>query len=169
MKLRLLLAVLLTVSVACGGGGHGVSGEDYVTQIQRVSVNAHIQERGLAKELQRRLKHAGSQARRLEALKVYADQSARLYQDIVDALKELQPPDEVATAQERYEGAWQGQLDLVVGLRDAGFGVHDLLDNLDGKAFESAAAETKTRCEQLQEAVSADGAGVDLACDGSPR
>jgi hypothetical protein len=168
MKPRLLLAVVLTVPVACGGGGHGVSGEDYVTQIQRVSVNAHIQERGLAKELQRRLKHAGNQSRRLEALKVYADQSARLYEDVVGALKGLQPPDEVATAQQRYEAAWQDQLDLIVGLRDAGFGVQDFLDRLGGRSFRNTSEATKTRCEQLQEVVSADEAGVDLACDGSP-
>jgi hypothetical protein len=168
MKPRHLLASVLIVAAACGGGGHGVSGEDYVTQIERVSVNAHIQERGLAKDLQRRLKHAGSQARRLEALKAYADQSARLYEDIVGALKGLQPPDEIVSAQEGYEAAWQDQLDLIVKLRDAGFGVHDLLDNLDGKAFVNAAAATRSRCKQLQEAVSADGAGVDLACDGAP-
>jgi hypothetical protein len=168
VKNRPLLAAVLTLAVACGGGGNGVAGEDYVTQIQRVSVNAHIQEHGLAKDLQRRLKHAGSQAEKLEALKVFADQSARLYHDVVDALKGLTPPGETATAQDRYEAAWQDQLDLIVGLRDAGFGVHDFLDNLDSRGFRNATEATRNRCEQLQQAVSADAAGVDLACDGKP-
>ena len=168
MKSCYLLAAVLILAVACGDGGNGVAGEDYVTQIQRVSVNAHIQEDGLAKDLQRRLKHAGSQAERLEALKVFADQSARLYQDVIDALKGLDPPDDAATAQNGYEAAWQDQLDLILGLRDGRFGVHDFLDNLDGKGFHSAAKVTRTKCEQLQQAVTADATGVDLACDGTP-
>jgi hypothetical protein len=161
-----LLAAVLILAVACGGDGNGVAGEDYVTQIQRVSVNAHIQERGLSRDLQRRLKHAGSQAEKLEALKVFADQSARLDQDVVDALKGLDAPENAATAQDRYGTAWQGQHDLIVKVRDAGFGVQDFLEALDSQALRDATRATETRCEQLQEAVSADAASVDLACDG---
>lgn len=168
MNTHRLLAAVLVLAIACGGDGNGVAGEDYVTQIQRVSVNAHIQERGLAKELQRRLKHAGSQAEKLEALKVFADQSARLYQDIVDALKGLDPPVDTASAQDRYEAAWLDQLDLIVKLRDAGFGVRDFVDNLESQAFRHATATTRSRCMRLQQAVSADAAGIDLACDGKP-
>jgi hypothetical protein len=161
-----LVAVVLTLAVACGGDGNGVAGEDYVTQIQRVSVNAHIQERGLTRDLQRRLKHAGGQAEKLAALKVFADQSAGLYGDVVDALSGLDPPADASTAQDRYGAAWGIQLKLIVKVRDAGFGVRDFLDSLDSQAFHDAAATTKNRCEQLQQALSADAAGVDLACDG---
>ena len=161
-----LLTTLLIVAVACGSDGSGVAGEDYVTQIQRVSVNAHIQERGLARDLQRRLKQAGSQAEKLEALKVFADQSARLYQDVIDALDGLDPPADASRAQDRYGAAWGDQLKLIVKVRDAGFGVGDFLDTLESQAFHDAANATKNRCEQLQQALSADAAGVDLACDG---
>ncbi|HYY08677.1 MAG TPA: hypothetical protein VFA25_08765 [Actinomycetota bacterium] len=165
MKVR-LLAVLLILAVACGGDGNGVAGEDYVTQIERVSVNAHIQERGLARDLQRRLKQAGSQAEKLEALKVFAEQSARLYRDVIDALSGLEPPADASTAQDRYGAAWQDQLRFIVKVRDAGFGVRDFVESLDSQLFKDATVTTRTRCEQLQQALSADAAGVDLACDG---
>ena len=58
---------------------------------------------------------------RKDAVTVFLDQSARLYQDIVDALRQLNAPPDLAAAQQAYLEAWQGQLDLIVKVRDAGF------------------------------------------------
>jgi hypothetical protein len=102
----------------------------------------------------------------MEVLTVYVDQSARLYQDVVDALGQLDPPDELAGPQQAYLDAWRSQLAVAVGVRDAGFtGATEILEALQ-PAFDNAAAETKARCDDLQTAVAANGSDVDLACDG---
>ena len=80
----------------------------------------------------------------MDAVTVFLDQSARLYQDVVDALRQLNPPPELAGAQQAYLEAWQGQLDLVVKVRDAGFpSSAQVLKELDRPAFRDAAKETK--------------------------
>ena len=105
----------------------------------------------------------------MDAVTVFLDQSARLYQDIVDALRQLNPPPELAGAQQAYLEAWQGQLNLVVKVRDAGFpSSAQVLKELDRPAFRDAAKETSVRCEDLQAAVDASGSDVDLACGGRP-
>ena len=99
---------------------------------------------------------------------VYVDQSARLYQDVVDALGELDPPEELAGPQAAYLEAWRGQLNLAVSVRDAGFtGATAILEALQ-PAFGNAAAETPSQATSSSPAVAATGSDVDLICDGRP-
>ena len=100
---------------------------------------------------------------------VFLDQSARLYQDVVDALGALDPPPELVAAQRAYLEAWRGQLDLIAKVRDAGFTTADrILGQLDEPVFRDAAAETSAACDDLQAAVAGAGSDVDLVCDGRP-
>ncbi len=170
MRLSRAVTAVLILAAACGTGDDPGSGRGgYPAQLARVSGNAHIQERGLARALRIRLEHAGSGEERLAALVVYVDQSARLYQDVVDALGQLDPPGGTASAQDAYIEAWQSQLDLVIAVRDAGFrGPIPFLEALDAPAFDDAVAETRARCEALQAALGASGSKVDLDCDGRP-
>jgi len=169
MRVRRAFALLLVVAAGCGGnGGGGPAPGDYFAQLQRVSETAYIQERGLGRDLRVRLKQ-GAFADRMDVVTVFLDQSARLYQDVVDALRQLDPPPELAASQRAYLEAWQGQLDLVVKVRDAGFPSSvRIVKELGRPAFRDAAQETKARCEDLQAAVQADGSRVDLVCDGRP-
>lgn len=169
MRVRRAFALLLVVAAGCGGnGGGGPAPGDYSAQLQRVSETAYIQERGLGRDLRVRLKQAAF-ADRMDVVTVFLDQSARLYQDVVDALRQLDPPPELAASQQAYVEAWQGQLDLVVKVRDAGFPSSvRIVKELGRPAFRDAAQETKARCEDLQAAVQADGSRVDLVCDGRP-
>ena len=98
---------------AAGTPTPGPAAGDYFTQLQRVSETAHIQERGLSRDLRVRLDEAAVGEDRMAAVTVYVDQSARLYQDVVDALGQLGPPPELAAAQRAYLEAWQGQLDAI--------------------------------------------------------
>jgi hypothetical protein len=162
--------VLLLVAAACGGNADaGPSVGDYFTKLERTSQTAHIQERGLGRDLRIRLENVPPGEDRMAVLTVYVDQSARLYQDVVDALGQLDPPQELAAAQQAYLQAWKGQLDLFVAVRDAGFhGPAGILKQLGLPAFRDAARETDARCEDLQAAVEANGSHVDLACGGRP-
>ena len=166
---RSLLLVLVLLVGACGSDEDaGPAVGDYFEQLQRVSETGQIQQRGLQRDLRVRLGEATLGEDRLTVLTVYVDQSARLYQDVVDALGDLEPPDELAGPQQAYLEAWRGQLDLAVSLRDAGFaGAAPILEALQ-PAFGNAAAETRARCDDLQAAVAASGSGVDLVCDGRP-
>jgi hypothetical protein len=168
MRTGRVLAVFLLLAAACGGdAGSGPGRGDYFTQLERVSETAHIQEHGLRRDLKTRLEEANRIDDRLDAVVVFVDQSARLYQDVVDALRDLDPPQEVARAHRGYLDAWQGQLNLVVAVRDAGFpGPLPYLEALEAPAFEDAATETRSRCEALQSAVAARDRDVDLMCDG---
>jgi hypothetical protein len=170
MRVRDAFALLLVVAAACGGNADaGPGADDYFTKLERTSETAHIQERGLSHDLRLRLKEAALGADRMDAVTVFLDQSARLYQDIVDALRQLNSPPELAAAQQAYLEAWQGQLNLIVKVRDAGFpSSARTLKELGRPAFRDAAKETKVRCEDLQAAVEAGGARVDLVCDGRP-
>jgi hypothetical protein len=154
---------------ACGSDGDaGPALGDYFTQLQRVSETAQIQHRGLQRDLRVRLEEAPAGEDRMTVLTVYVDQSARLYRDVVDALRELEPPEELADPQQAYLEAWRDQLDLAVSLRDAGFtGSAAILEALQ-PAFGNAAAETRAKCDDLQAAVAASGSDVDLVCDGRP-
>jgi hypothetical protein len=170
MRISRLLALVLVVAAACGGNADaGPSADDYFTKLERTSQTAHIQERGLRRDLQTRLEKLPAGEDRMSVVTVFVDQSARLYQDVVDALGQLDPPQDLASAQEAYLEAWQGQLDVFVALRDAGFSSPwKILQELERPAFRDAATETETRCMDLQAAVDATGSHVDLACGGRP-
>jgi hypothetical protein len=168
MRIGRVLAVLLVLAAACGGdGGSGPGRGDYFTQLERVSETAHIQEHGLRRDLTARLKQARGGDDRLNAVVVFVDQSARLYRDVVDALRDLDPPQEAEAAHQGYLDAWQGQLDLVVAVRDAGFpGPLPYLEALKAPAFDDAATETRSRCQALQSVVAARDPDADLRCGG---
>jgi hypothetical protein len=168
MRISQAFVILLVAVAACGGkAGAGPDAEDYFTKLQRTSETAHIQERGLGRDLRIRIDEATTADDRMAVVTVFVDQSARLYQDVVDALRQLDPPRELAAAQQAYLDAWQGQLDLFSAVRDAGFpSAARILDQLGQQAFRDAAKETKTRCEDLQSAVEASGSPIDLMCDG---
>jgi hypothetical protein len=170
MRVRRTFALLLVVAAGCGGNDDaGPAPGDYFAQLQRVSETAHIQERGLRRDLRIRLEEAPPGEERMTVLTVFVDQSARLYEDVVDALGQLDPPPGLAAAQQAYLEAWQGQLELVVAVRDAGFpGPVRILTELGRPAFRDAEIETKARCEDLQSAVAASGSEIDLVCDGRP-
>ena len=171
MRLQGLFALLLVVAAACGGDADaGPAPGDYFAQLQRVSENAHIQERGLRRELRLGLEEAASDGDRMAVLTVFVDQSARLYQDVVDALGALDAPEELAAAQRAFLDAWRTQLDLVVAIRDAGYADPDaIVDQLEAEAFREAAMATEARCDDLQAAVAGSGrSDVDLVCDGRP-
>jgi hypothetical protein len=163
---RPAIALLLVLAAACGGeDASALSPGDYFTQLARVSQNAHIQERGLKRDLGARLERA-IPSTRLNVVEVYVGQSARLYQDVVDALSELQPDAALQGRHDAYVAAWQAQLDLVVKVRDAGYEDIDLyLEALEGVAFAEARDVTKARCQDMQSAVAAAGREVDLGCE----
>ena len=138
---------------------------DYFIQLARISQNARIQERGLRRDREVRLERALPSAR-LGVVEVYIGQSARLYQDVVDALSALQPEDGLEGLHDAYVAAWQAQLDLFIKVRDAGFdSVTGYLEQLETPAFTEASDATKARCRELQTAVAAAGSEVDLACE----
>jgi hypothetical protein len=170
MQVRHAFALVLVIAVACGGdAGAGPATDDYFTKLERTSETAHIQERGLGHDLRVRLEEAAPGEERMIVLTVFVDQSARLYRDVVDALRQLDPPQELAAAQQAYLEAWQGQLDLFVVVRDAGpSSPAQVLKQLESPVFRKAERETKARCEDLQSAVEANGSHVDLVCDGRP-
>ncbi len=98
---------------------------------------------------------------------VFLDQSARLDQDVLDALGALVPPAELVAAQQAFIDAWKSSLDLTVKVRDASFPTADeVLARLEAPVFRNAAAEIRARCDALQAAVTAAGSDVDLVCDG---
>lgn len=165
-----MVTVLLLAAAACGGDADADPAPgDYFSQLQRVSETAHIQERGLRRDLERRLEEAAPGEERMAVLTVYIDQSVRLYQDVVDALRRLDPPEELAGPQQSYLEAWQGQLEAMRDVREAGFRTpSQILKQFDLPLFTDAAAETKTRCEALQTVVTAARADIDLVCDGRP-
>jgi hypothetical protein len=165
---RSLAVLMLVVALgACGSEDDpGPAVGDYFSQLQRVSETGQIQQRGLQRDLRLRLEEAPAGEDRMEVLTVYVDQSSRLYQDVVDAMGQLDPPDELAGPQQAYLDAWRSQLAVAVGVRDAGFASPtEILEALQ-PAFDNAAAETEARCDDLQAAVTANGSDIDLACDG---
>jgi hypothetical protein len=164
------LVVVLLLAAACGGNADaGPATGDYFAQLQRVSETAHVQERGLGRDLRIRLEEAPPGEDRLAVATVFVDQGARLYQDVVDALETLDPPDELAASQQAYLDAWRVQLDLFVDVRDAGFTTADqILGQIRSQAFRDAASETRVACDDLQAAVAAAGSDVDLVCDDRP-
>ena len=166
---RPAIALLFVLAAACGGGedASALDPGDYFTQVERISQNAHTQERGLARDLRVRMERAIPGAERLGVVEVYLGQSARLYQDVVDALADLQPEDGLEGLHDAYVGAWQAKLDLILSVRDAGFpAAIPYLRQLELPAFDDADAATRARCEDLQRALTAAGREVDLACGG---
>jgi hypothetical protein len=170
MWVRRAFAIVFLLAAACGGDADaGPAPGDYFQQLQRVSETAHIQERGLRRDLQSRLGEAPAGQERMAVVTVFVDQSTRLYEDVVDALRQLHPPQELAAAQRAYLETWRNQLHLMRQVRDAGLpSPVQILKQLELPAFRDAAAETTARCEDLQTAVAANGSQVDLVCDGRP-
>jgi hypothetical protein len=164
---RPLVLVLLFVGACGGDGGSRPAPGDYFAQLQRVSETAHIQERGLRRDLRIRLEEAAPGEDRRAVVSVFLDQSARLDQDILDALGALDPPSELAAAQQAFFDAWKSSLDLIVKVRDASFPTADeVLERLEAPVFRNAAKEIRRRCDDLQAAVAAADSDVDLVCDG---
>lgn len=163
-------AIALLLAVACSSaGGSPVGRGDYFSEVARVSQNAHIQERGLERELAGRLKRAATPAERLTTLEIYLDQRTRLYEDVADALAALDPFEGLDAAHDGYVETWQQLLELVRKVRDAGFdSVTDYEDALATSAFETARTAVETACEDLQTVAAAAERPVDLACDDRP-
>jgi hypothetical protein len=161
------IALLVVLAASCGGGDASALGAgDYFTQLARISENAHIQQRGLARDLRVRLERA-EPGTELDVVEVYVGQSARLSQDVVDALTDLQPADGLQDVHAAYLGAWQSELDLLVKVRDAGFRhLGGYLEALEAQPFEEARDQIQARCEDLQTAAAAAGRELDLACEG---
>ena len=168
MRIARPLVLVLLLAAACGGDGDaGPAPGDYFAQLQRVSETAHIQERGLRRDLRVRLEEAAPGEDRRAVVSVFLDQSARLDQDVLDALGALVPPAELVAAQQAFIDAWKSSLDLTVKVRDASFPTADeVLARLEAPVFRNAAAEIRARCDDLQAAVTAAGSDVDLVCDG---
>lgn len=169
-SLRLIALVLLLA--ACAGEDASALGPgDYFTQLERISQNAHIQERGLLQDLRRRLDRA-EPSEELDVIEVSVGQMARLYQDVVDALADLTPASGVEDPHAAYLEAWQAQLDLLVKLRDAGFDSPmeylRALDTSRKAPLTRVRNETRATCEDLQQAVATAGRDVDLACERHP-
>jgi hypothetical protein len=169
MRFPAPIILLLVMAAACGGGADaGPAPGDYFAQLHRVSETAHIQERGLRRDLRLRLEEAASEGDRMAALTVFVDQSARLYQDVVDALEDLDPPEELAAAQRAFLDGWRHRLDLIVAIRDEGLRDPDAIVGALEPATRNAAVEIEAACDDLQAAVAASGSDVDLVCDGRP-
>ena len=168
MRIAQPIVLLLLLAAACGGNADaGPAPGDYFEQLQRVSETAHIQERGLRRDLRVRLEEATPGEDRRAVVAVFLDQSARLDQDILDALRALDPPAELTAAQQAFFDAWKSSLDLIVKVRDASFPTADeVLERLEATVFRNAAKEIRARCNDLQAAVAAAGSDVDLVCDG---
>ena len=168
MRIARPLVLLLLLGTACGGdAGAGPAPGDYFAQLQRVSETAHIQERGLRRDLRVRLEEATTGEDRMAVVTVFLDQSARLDQDVIDALGALEPPAALAAVQQAFLDAWTSHLDLIVKVRDASFSTADeVLEQLGTPVFRNVAAETRARCDDLQAAVAAAGSDVDLVCEG---
>jgi hypothetical protein len=168
MRIAPPFVLLLLLAAACGGdAGADPAPGDYFAQLQRVSETAHIQARGLRRDLGVRLDEATPGEDRRAVVAVFLDQSARLDQDVLDALAALDPPSEFASAQQAFRDAWKSHLELIVKVRDASFPTADeVLEQLEAPVFRTAAAETRARCDDLQAAVVAAGSDVDLVCDG---
>ncbi len=141
------IVVLLVAAAACGGNADaGPAPGDYFAQLQRVSETAHIQERGLRRDLRVRLEEAPPGEDRKAVATVFVDQSARLYQDVLDALETLNPPSELVAVQQAFIDAWRAQLDLTVKVRDAGSPSADrILEQLESPDFHDAAARDEGR------------------------
>jgi hypothetical protein len=165
MPPRAVGAVLLVLASACAGDvDAGPARGDYFDQLARVADTARIQERGLRRDLRVRLEDAAGGLERIEALRVFVDQSARLRQDVVDALQTMEPPEEVATAHGAYIEAWRAELDLYAAVREAGYTAQEILETLEDPAFRAATADRRSACESLASAVTQLGENVDLSC-----
>jgi hypothetical protein len=168
---RALRAVpVVVLLVACGSaGGSPTGGGDYFGQLERISQNAHIQERGLVRALDQRVEEAATPRDRLGAIEVTMDQRVRLYEDVVAALNGLETADGIEAAHEAYVQAWEELLELNQKVRDSGVRtVPEYLATLQAEAFDASAANVRSACEGLQTVASAADRPVDLACDGRP-
>lgn len=164
------LPIVLALALACGSADGSPAGRgDYLTELELVSQNAHIQERGLVRQLRTRLERAGSPDEQLTVIVINVDQRARLYEDVVGALTNLEPMDGLDAAHDAYVEAWRGQLDLIRKVRDPGFRtVPAYLSALRARAFKSARATVRATCEELQTIAVAADRQVDLACRRRP-
>jgi hypothetical protein len=99
-------------------------------------------------------------------VEVHVGQLARLYQDVIDALEDLQPEEPLQRPHDAYVAAWQEQLDLLVKVRDAAFeSAIAYLDSVERLLAETR-AETTARCQDLRTAFTAVGSDVQLSCQG---
>jgi hypothetical protein len=166
MRVAGTILVLAVVAAGCGGDPEVAPAGDYFGELARISGNAAIQERGLRRDLRIRMEEAKLADDRMNAVTVFVDQSARLYQDVVDALAGLDTPSDLLAPQAAYADAWRTQLDNIVTVRDEIQGVRHILEAIDSPLIRDGAAEIRERCDELQSAVDALDAQVDLRCDG---
>jgi hypothetical protein len=162
------LAALVVLATGCSSNRLPVPGQtDYFTQLERISENAQIQERGLDRGLRKGLERSTPGQERLDVVVIFVQQSTALYEDVVSALRDLQPVDGLRGAHVAYTTAWEDRLALMRKIRDAGFrGAREYLRALDAPAFDRARRATRARCEELRSAASTAGRPVDLTCDG---
>jgi hypothetical protein len=168
MPLRPAIALLLVLGAACGGDdASALNPGDYTTQLARITENARIQERGLERVLRSRLE-SPAPSTELEVVEVHVGQLVRLYQDVIDALTALQPEEALQRPHDAYVAAWQAQLDVLLKVQDAAFdSATAYLDSLEPPLAETQSA-TRSRCEDLQTAVTALRSDVQLTCAGRP-
>ncbi len=159
------IPLVLVLAVACGSADGSPAGGDYYAELARISQNAHIQVRGLARDFRVRTERAATVAERLDAIEVTVDQRVRLYEDVVDALENLHPAEGIGAAHDAFTEAWEALLDLTRKVRDSGIRtIPEYLETLEAEAFEDAAADVERTCADLETIAAAADRPVDLAC-----
>ncbi len=168
-----LAAALMIAVAACGGGddGDALSIEDYLTEMERLDNDAEAQQTALRQQFEAAtVGDSGSGALTdvyKEALEAYYVGLAEAGKDFINAVEDLQPPDDAQEVHDEYIAAYDellAQLNVIIdeiptltsrGDRDA------LLSSPD---LEAAFARGNAACADLQQLAADNNVDVDFGC-----
>lgn len=153
--------------VSCNGSARELSLEGYFERL--VSLNGRVEERG--DQLEAQLSVGLENASNEEAISLYRDffeQSVPLTRDLLDDLRDLDPPPGIREAHERFVVAFE---ELTKGYEDAATQLENVQTRVGAEEMMvqvilPAALAGEEACLDLEDIAHENGIDVDLECDG---
>jgi len=164
--LAALVLALASAGFACDGGGDELSLEEYVDRVAAALAETDAR----AGEISGPLSEIGGEQpvdQQIEAARTYLSDLVPIADELVVALRAIDPPSEAQNAHEALIAAW-GRL------RDRGQETLDVLEQAETQAEleeefgmfqQDSSAGVLAGCRMLQDAADGAGLAVDLACE----
>jgi hypothetical protein len=158
------LALIAMFVISCGSGEGDASAEKYLTDLERIMMEADEEFQPLAEEFSRA--EFESEAAEIEATRTFYGEDAEIVKGVFDRAADLNPPPELEADHEEFVSAGHGLAETIAGISDEMAGVESVaaMNELIESSIGESVSRNDAACLKLQTYANTHGVDVDLNC-----